>query len=421
MTISQQDLADLQQYNDMAKTWGLGGSLNQFPTFGNFGIQSQNTPQLTSQQLQDRQNYINLGNSLRSRGYYGQESGMFGGPLGKVENFVTDKAAPLLPYAGMAALTAGTGALSSLGGAAGTSDATLGSAGTGVNTSGSIAGTAIGEGPGSAGMFGGANMPAYTAAQNATGAAIGGNAAGVGVGGGAAGASGFFGGGFAPSTAGATAASGAAGASGGVGGGLFGSGISSGTALGLAGLANNIYQNQQDRRLANTTSNLTNTLAQPQRQPYQGLLNSYFTGGQDITQQPIFANTLDLMNRKTQAMMASQQATGNQGAMAQEFNKNANQVLQSSALPYLSQLSGQAGFGFPASPATGSLYGQYSNYGNQQVGYGLSNLFAGMNTAPGENNTNFNPSNYINPMSNNTNSSGSGNGTPFGATVYGRA
>jgi hypothetical protein len=390
-------------------TWN-GQTLNMFsPSQLQAGTRQQAQNGITSQQIMDlvikgqqgderaKQQALSMG--VNPQAFVKQGDNLF------------DKTMSLAPYAGMAALTLGSGAFAGAGMGTGGGAASGGGmggasgAGTAFSMEGGLTGTGAAAtgggaaaGAGGAGMSAAAGAPAYAGQVGAASSL-------------SAGAGGF---------GSAMPASAVAGGGTAAGGGFLGTGMSGGTALGLAGLANNIYQNQQNRSLAGDAANQANSLAQPQRQQYQDLLSQYYSGGQDITKQPIFANALDLMNRQSTARMAAQQQTGNQGAMAQEFNKNATQQLNSSAMPYLQQLSGQAGFGFPASGASGQLYGQYNNQANQQIGYGLSNLFAGMNSSPGGNTGNQNYQYW--PGSNqNTNSSGAGSGSLFGNTVYSRA
>src|SRR5579859_3616845 len=138
----------------------LRANAPQNPDIGAFGIRNMAQQNALDNYYQQHPEAGQVYSDLDRRGYISHPS----------NNFL-DKGQSYLPYAGMAALTLGSGALAGMGGAgAGAGDVSMGAAGTGVNTSGSIAGTALGEGAPADGVFGG-SMP--TAMSTPTGAIAG--------------------------------------------------------------------------------------------------------------------------------------------------------------------------------------------------------------------------------------------------------
>lgn len=265
--------------------------------------------------------------------------------------------------AGMAALS--LGAMSGAMGAAGGSGAGGGAGGGGAAVAEGGGGLAAGASPaGTIGLAG--STPAAYAAANATPYAAGAASGAAPLGAAGGGFSSF--GNLISGSAGAGTAGTAA-------------GLISPTTVGLAGLGYNIYNSEQQKRIAENASNKAQALNQPQRFPAQNLMNQYLTGGQDITKQPAVASDLAYMSRQATAKLAQQQMTGSGNAPITAINY-ANESLQRTQQPYLNFLAGVGGYNQGTGNA-GDLYGQYENASNNSIGYGLSNLFAGMNAAPG--------------------------------------
>lgn len=249
---------------------------------------------------------------------------------------------------------------------AGATGGLSGAASTGVGAGAGTSASGIGAGAGS-GLTATAPTYGYTVG-GATGSGLGltagsgGTATGLGLSGaGAAGSQAAAGAGLGSSAFG--------GASAATGGGWLNSilggakqGLSSMTAkdwLGAGlGVGQGLLQYQQGQDLmdiARRASEGNRALAEPERQQYQQLLSQYFSGGQDITQQPMVAAALDRAKRENEAQLARLGMTGSGRALT-SVGDYTNKVFQESALPYLNQLSGQAGFGFGPSGA-GSTYG----------------------------------------------------------------
>lgn len=238
--------------------------------------------------------------------------------------------------------TAGSGGLQPITGAA--APGLQGAASTGVGTGASTGAAAGGMNLG---------IPAYTPAMNAAGMASSGAGAAMGIGG------------QAGTAAAATAAAGANPWSlssllgsaktelAGVGANIAANPLK--TALGLGqGLLQ--YQQGQDLLdIARKAAEGNRALAEPERQQYQQLLSQYFSGGQDITEQPMVAAALRRAKAENEAQLAKMGMTQSGRALTSVADYT-NDVFNKNALPYLSQLAGQGGFGFGPSGA-GSTYG----------------------------------------------------------------
>lgn len=129
--------------------------------------------------------------------------------------------------------------------------------------------------------------------------------------------------------------------------------------LGVGDLGARLWQMNQMNNIAEEAANKGDALSQPQRIPYQKLLSDYLTGNQDITEQPYVKSNMDFAMKQARANMAKKGTTGAGGA-ERELLDYANNAYNSTALPYLQQLSGMAGFGFGPGYA-GNLYGQYAS------------------------------------------------------------
>lgn len=129
--------------------------------------------------------------------------------------------------------------------------------------------------------------------------------------------------------------------------------------LGIGDLGARLWQMNQMNNIAEEAANKGDALSQPQRIPYQKLLSDYLTGNQDITEQPYVKSNMDFAMKQARANMAKKGTTGAGGA-ERELLDYANNAYNSTALPYLQQLSGMAGFGFGPGYA-GNLYGQYAS------------------------------------------------------------
>lgn len=129
--------------------------------------------------------------------------------------------------------------------------------------------------------------------------------------------------------------------------------------LGVGDLGARLWQMNQMNNIAEEAANKGDALSQPQRIPYQKLLSDYLTGNQDITEQPYVKSNMDFAMKQARANMAKKGTTGAGGA-ERELLDYANNAYNSTALPYLQQLSGMAGFGFGPG-YSGNLYGQYAS------------------------------------------------------------
>ena len=142
--------------------------------------------------------------------------------------------------------------------------------------------------------------------------------------------------------------------------------------LGVGDLAGRLWQSNELNNIAEEAANRGDALQQPQRLPYQQLLSDYLTGGQDITEQPYVKSNMDFAMKQAQANMAKKGTTGAGGA-ERELMDYANQAYNATALPYLQQLSGMAGFGFGPG-YSGNLYGQYASQATGAPFAGLNEL-----------------------------------------------
>ena len=142
--------------------------------------------------------------------------------------------------------------------------------------------------------------------------------------------------------------------------------------LGVGDLAGRLWQSNELNNIADEAANRGDALQQPQRLPYQQLLSDYLTGGQDITEQPYVKSNMDFAMKQAQANMAKKGTTGAGGA-ERELMDYANQAYNATALPYLQQLSGMAGFGFGPG-YSGNLYGQYASQATGAPFAGLNEL-----------------------------------------------
>lgn len=220
-----------------------------------------------------------------------------------------------------------------------------------------------GAAAGGGGMLGSA-IPAYTPAMNATGAALGGNASIGGIG-----AAGSLG-----TAAGATS-------NGIFGGSLSGvndflSGITGkealGIGLGVTDAALRYKQGEDLKDIANQSADRADALKQPERQPYQGLLTDYLVNGKPLTDQPMIKANRDMASRDMDAKMAQWGMTGN-GMAPAIHAKYVDEAMNASAMPYLQQLSGMAGFGFGPG-YSGQLYGNYASQASGVPSYMLESL-----------------------------------------------
>lgn len=144
------------------------------------------------------------------------------------------------------------------------------------------------------------------------------------------------------------------------------------TTLGVADLAMRMNQQNQLNDIADEAARRSDAFNQPQRFPYQNLVNDFFQGNADISDQPYVQANLERAMRQAQAQMAKTGRTGGGGA-ARELVDYSNEVFNSTALPYLQQLSGMAGFGF-APGNMGGLYGQYASAATGAPFLGLNDL-----------------------------------------------
>ena len=226
-----------------------------------------------------------------------------------------------------------------------------------------------------------------SALMGAGGAGAAGAGAGAKAGGFAAG-QGLMGSGGVASLASAPAYAGTAGAAGGgsflsslgssalAGAGKVGGFLASptGALLGLGGL--DMYmRNQQMKdleRIARESAEMADAFRQPQRFPYQGLLQNYLQDGQSIADQPYVKANMDFALQRAAAEMAKTGRSGG-GGVGRELVDHASSVFESNALPYLNQLSGMAGFGFGPG-ASGQLYGQYGSMATGARFQGLDSL-----------------------------------------------
>ena len=142
--------------------------------------------------------------------------------------------------------------------------------------------------------------------------------------------------------------------------------------LGVGDLAGRLWQSNELNNIAEEAANRGDALQQPQRIPYQQLLSDYLTGGQDITEQPYVKSNMDFAMKQAHANMAKKGTTGAGGA-ERELMDYANQAYNATALPYLQQLSGMAGFGFGPG-YSGNLYGQYASQATGAPFAGLNEL-----------------------------------------------
>lgn len=142
--------------------------------------------------------------------------------------------------------------------------------------------------------------------------------------------------------------------------------------LGVGDLAGRLWQSNELNNIAEEAANRGDALQQPQRIPYQKLLSDYLTGNQDITEQPYVKSNMDFAMKQAQANMAKKGTTGAGGA-ERELVDYANQAYNATALPYLQQLSGMAGFGFGPG-YSGNLYGQYASQATGAPFAGLNEL-----------------------------------------------
>ena len=142
--------------------------------------------------------------------------------------------------------------------------------------------------------------------------------------------------------------------------------------LGVGDLAGRLWQSNELNNIASEAANRGDALQQPQRLPYQQLLSDYLTGGQDITEQPYVKSNMDFAMKQAHANMAKKGTTGAGGA-ERELLDYANQAYNATALPYLQQLSGMAGFGFGPG-YSGNLYGQYASQATGAPFAGLNEL-----------------------------------------------
>lgn len=142
--------------------------------------------------------------------------------------------------------------------------------------------------------------------------------------------------------------------------------------LGITDLIMRQRQQQQLEDIAREAANRSDAFQQQQRFPYQNLVNDFFQGNADITDQPYVQANMARALEQAQAQLARFGRTGSGGA-GRELVDYSNEVFNSTALPYLQQLSGMAGFGF-APGNSGNLYGQYAAQASGAPFLGLQEL-----------------------------------------------
>ena len=142
--------------------------------------------------------------------------------------------------------------------------------------------------------------------------------------------------------------------------------------LGLTDFAMRYRQSKQLEDLAREAADRADAFKQPERQPYQGLLQQYLQDGQSIADQPYVKANMDFALQKAVAEMARTGRSGG-GGSGRELVDYASNVFESNAMPYLNQLSGMAGFGFGPG-ASGQLYGQYGSMATGAPFQGLDSL-----------------------------------------------
>lgn len=153
-----------------------------------------------------------------------------------------------------------------------------------------------------------------------------------------------------------------------------------GGALGLADLGLRYQQGQDLEEIANQAADRGDALRQPERRDYQTLLHDYMIGGKPLTDQPMIKAQQDLADRQIQAYMAKMGQTG-AGDAPLQYAKGMNEALNASAMPYLQQLSGNAGFGFGPG-YSGNIYGQYASQATGALPMGLEALARGLSYNP---------------------------------------
>ena len=153
-----------------------------------------------------------------------------------------------------------------------------------------------------------------------------------------------------------------------------------GGGLGLADLGLRYQQGQDLEEIANQAADRGDALRQPERRDYQTLLHDYMIGGKPLTDQPMIKAQQDLADRQIQAYMAKMGQTG-AGDAPLQYAKGMNEALNASAMPYLQQLSGNAGFGFGPG-YSGNIYGQYASQATGALPMGLEALARGLSYNP---------------------------------------
>lgn len=153
-----------------------------------------------------------------------------------------------------------------------------------------------------------------------------------------------------------------------------------GGALGLADLGLRYKQGQDLKNIAGQAADRGDALKQPERLPYQALLSDYMLEGKPLTDQPMIKAQQDLADRQIQAYMAKMGQTG-AGDAPLQYAKGMNEALNASAMPYLQQLSGNAGFGFGPG-YSGNIYGQYASQATGALPMGLEALARGLSYNP---------------------------------------
>lgn len=131
--------------------------------------------------------------------------------------------------------------------------------------------------------------------------------------------------------------------------------------FGLGDMALRYQQGEDMKDIANKASEKSDALMQPQRFPYQDLMNKYYSGEMDITQQPIVKAQMDLAGRQMQAYMAKNGQSGG-GSAPFLYARAMKEAGDAASQQYLNQLSGVAGFGFGPG-YSGNIYGQYASAG----------------------------------------------------------
>lgn len=157
--------------------------------------------------------------------------------------------------------------------------------------------------------------------------------------------------------------------------------------LGLGGVSalTRLLQGKKLEDIARQSSSMANPMNQPQRQPAQQNVNSFLTGGQDITKTPLMQSSLALSDARTKAQLAAMGLT-NTGAAPRIYNENFANLLNQNVPNYLNTL-GMLG-GFNQGPGyAGNLYGQYAAQSTGALPLALNNISQGLFQNPADQST----------------------------------